>query len=338
LRIHPLVEELRVWGDKLPSSVLRAAEHRLKHFGLVSDPPISKQGRLSSVRATGKRFQPTGNTLGERVRCVRDALGIGGGYVELWEAKQGVLDTVKRRHLDLEIPAVAPLSASSACLVRSHATGRCPSCTGTGSVSVFDESLVVKSRSADPTGEGFLRHEALEVLRGMRKNSLLPFLKRMTAEGLWPAEQSFDRLGPDERNILMHGYWHRPGPGSFLKTPHSKPEEVSSWLRWDGLYRAVLNEVDRSKAGEWAKQVRATTRNNVCPVCAGTGLRDHTRAIKVGSPAPSRLPLDFLPRPSWVSLWLTRAALGVAGVTDNLGYGDGDGQNPRQRSVPLRQR
>jgi excinuclease ABC A subunit len=283
LRIHPLVEELRVWGDELPSSVLRAAEHRLKHFGLVSDPPISKQGKLSSVRATGKRFQPAGNTLGERVRCVRDALGIGGGYVELWEAKRGVLDTVKRRHLDLEIPAVAPLAASSSCLVRSHATGRCPSCAGSGTVSVFDESLVIKSRSADPTGEGFLSPEALEVLRGVRKNILLPFLKRMATEGLWPAKQSFDRLGPDERNILMHGYWHRPGPGSFLKTPHSKPEEVSSWLRWDGLYRAVLDEADRSKAGDWAKQIRSTTRGIVCPVCAGTGLRDHARAIEIGS-------------------------------------------------------
>jgi excinuclease ABC A subunit len=283
LRIHPLIEELRVWGDKLPSSVLRTAEHRLNRFGLVSDSPISKQSKLASVRATGKRFQPTGSTLAERVRCVRDALGIGGGYVELWEAKRGILDTVQRRHLDLEIPAVAPLSASSACLVRSHVTGRCPCCTGSGLVTVFDESLVIKNPSTDPTSEGFLHHEVLEILRGVRKNILLPFLKRMTIEGLWPAKQSFDHLKPDERTILMHGYWHRPGPGSFLKTWHSKPEEVSSWLRWDGLYRAVLEEIDRSKASGWVQQVRATTRSNICPVCAGTGLQDHARAIKIGS-------------------------------------------------------
>jgi excinuclease ABC A subunit len=283
LRIHPLIEELRVWGDKLPSSVLRAAEQRLKHAGLVIDSPISKQSKLSTVRATGKRFVPVGSNFAERVRCVRDALGIGGGYVELWEARQGILDTIKRRHLNLEIMVVAPLSASSACLVRSHVTGRCPCCSGSGSVLVFDESLMIEKSSADPTSEGFLRPEVFGVLRGIRKNMLLPFLKRMTIEGLWPAKQSFDRLETDERTILMHGYWHRPGPGSFLKTSHAKPEEVSSWLRWDGLYQAVLDEIDRSKASEWVKQVRATIRSNVCPVCAGTGLQEHARAIKVGS-------------------------------------------------------
>jgi len=105
----------------------------------------------------------------------------------------------------------------------------------------------------------------------------------MTIEGLWPAKQSFDGLRPDERAILLHGYWRRPGPGSFLKTSHSKPEEVSSWLRWDGLYRAILSEIDRSKASEWVKQIRATTRSNLCPICAGTGLQDQARAIKIGS-------------------------------------------------------
>jgi excinuclease ABC A subunit len=283
LRMHPLIEELRVWGGKLPSSVIRAAEHRLKHAGLVSDAPISEQTNLASVRATGKRFQPAGSTLAERIRCVRDAMGIGGGYVELWEAKRGILYTIKRRHLDLEIPAIAPLSATSACLVRSHVTGRCPCCAGNSMVKVFDESLVIKNPSTDPTSEGFLQPEAFEILRGIRKNILLPFLKRMTSEGLWPAKQSFDSLGRDERAILMHGYWRRPGPGSFLKTPHSKPEEVSSWLRWDGLYRAVLDEINRSKASDWVKRVKATTRSNLCPVCAGTGLQEHARAIKLGS-------------------------------------------------------
>jgi excinuclease ABC A subunit len=290
LRIHPLIEELRVWGDRLPVSVLRMAEQRLKHVGLASDSPISKLSNPASVRATGQRFQLAGSTFAERLRCVRDALGIGGGYVELWEAKKGLtLYTVKRRHLDLEIPAIAPLSASSACLVRSQESGRCPCCMGSGSVSVFDKSLMVKNHSADPTSEGFFHPEVLEILRGVRRNILLPFLKRMTIESLWPAKQSFDRLGPDERAILMHGYWRRPGPGSFLKTSHSKPEEVSSWLRWDGLYRAVLNEVDRSQASEWVKQIRAATHSNVCPVCAGTGLKDHARAVKIGSQSFSDL-------------------------------------------------
>lgn len=282
LRIHPLIEELRVWGDKLPSSVLRAAQKRLKHMGLETDRPIDKPSGLVAVRATGLRFQPVGETLAERTQRVRDALGIGGGYVELWKARGGILTTVQRRHLNLEVPVVAPLSPSSACLVRSHTTGRCPSCAGSSKVSVFDEALVVAHPTADPASERFLHPEALKVLRGVRRNILLPFLKRMEVEGLWPEGQSFAKLGSEERTILMHGYWHRPGPGSFLKTPNSDPEEVGSWLRWDGLFRAVLDEVDRSDAKEWVEEVRATTRNIKCPVCSGTGLQLHSRAINLG--------------------------------------------------------
>ena len=281
LRIHPLLEELRVWGDKLPLSVLRVAEQRLKHMGLESNLSLKKQNGLATVRATGLRFHPVGGTLAERKRCIRDALGIGGGYLELFEASRGIISTIRWRHLDLEIPAVAPLSPSSAFLVRSHTAGRCPGCTGVGTVTVFDESLVIAHPTAKPTDESFLHPEALNILRGVRKNILLPFLKRMAVEGLWPEGRHFAKLQPDERAILMHGYWHRPGPGSFLKTPKADPEEVGSWLRWDGLFRAVLGEMDRSTAKEWSKEIQSTTRSIKCPVCDGTGLQPHSRAIKL---------------------------------------------------------
>jgi excinuclease UvrABC ATPase subunit len=220
--------------------------------------------------------------LAERVRCIRDAIGIGGGYVELWKANRGVIDTIKRRQLALEVPAVAPHSPTSACLVRSHSSGRCPCCGGPGSVPIFDQDLVVANESADPTSEHFLHPEAFKILRGVRRSLLLPFFKRMVAEGLWPARCAFTRLKPDERTILMHGYWRRPGPGSFLKTPRADPEEVGSWLRWNGLFRAVLDEVDRSKSNEWKNQVRATTSRIECPDCSGTGLQSKSRAINLG--------------------------------------------------------
>lgn len=284
LRINPHIEELRVWGEKIPASALRAAELRLQHAGLKSDSPLSKDIKPAAVRTTGVRFRPAGNTFYERVRCVRDALGIGGGYAELWEpGRRGVLATAQVRRLDLKVPAVAPLSPSSASLVRSHATGRCPCCAGDGTVQVFDESLVISHKSADPTSERFLHPEALKVLRGVRKLDMLPFLKRMAAEGLWTEGVAFERLAPTEREILMHGYWHRPGPGSFLKTPKSDPDEVGSWLRWDGLFRAVLDAVDRSDTKDWLEQVRKTTRPVKCPVCDGTGLKSHARAIILGS-------------------------------------------------------
>jgi excinuclease ABC A subunit len=283
LRIHPLVEELRVWGEKIPSSVIRAAEHRLKHAGLKSDAPLQKEDKLAAVRATGRRFRPQDGTFDERVSSVRDALGIGGGYVELCKPGGGVLATVQTRRLDLKIPAVAPLSPNSASLVRSHAAGRCPSCAGGGGVSVFDESFVIARRTADPASESFLHPEALNVLRGVRKSVLFPFLKRMAAEGLWPEGRSFAQLGPDERTILLHGYWRRPGPGSFLKSPKADPAEVGSWLRWDGLFRVALGEADRSKARAWVDEIRATTRRVKCPVCDGTGLQPQSRAIILGS-------------------------------------------------------
>lgn len=283
LRIHPLLEELRVWGERLPSSVLRAAEKRLKHMSLESDLSINKQSGLNDVRATGPRFEPVGGTLVERTRCVREALGIGGGYVELWKAKGGVIDTIQRRHLDLDVPAIAPLSPSSAFLVRSHATGRCPGCVSEGRVMVFDEALVVAHPKVKPTDESFLHPEVLKILRGVRKSVLLPFLKRMAAEDLWPEGKSFANLGPEERTLLMHGYWHRPGPGSFLKTPKADPEEVGSWLRWDGLFRAVLAELDRSNSKEWVKEIHSTKRSIKCPICDGTGMRLHARAIKLGT-------------------------------------------------------
>lgn len=282
LRIHPLIEELRVWGEKLPASVIRDALKRLKHMGLESDLTTNRQSGLSNVRATGPRFEPAGRTLAERTRCVREALGIGGGYVELCDQKGSVVDKIQRRHLDLDIPAVAPLSPSSAFLVRSHVTGRCPCCAGEGSVIVFDESLVIGHPKAKPTDEHFLHHEAFKILRGVRKSVLLPFLKRMVTEELWPEGKSFAGLGPDERTILLQGYWHRPGPGSFLKSSKEKPEEVGSWLRWDGLFRTVLNELDRSDAKDWIKDVRASMRSIKCPVCDGTGLQRHSRAINLG--------------------------------------------------------
>lgn len=282
LRIHPLLEEMRVWEGKLPLSVLRAAQQRLKRMGLESDPPLEDPDSLADVRASGPRFDPSAGTSEERLRRVREALGIGGGYVELYEEGSGVVGSIRRRHVDLDASAVAPLSSASAFLVRSHPAGRCPCCEGEGHVTIFDEDLVVGRAAAEPGDERFLRPEALAVLRGVRRDALLPFLKRMAAEGLWPEGRSYAKLSEGERAALMHGYWHRPGPGSFLKTPKSDPEEVGSWLRWDGLYRAVLGEVDRSAAKDWVKEIRSSTRGVRCPLCEGAGLRRHARAVKLG--------------------------------------------------------
>jgi excinuclease UvrABC ATPase subunit len=57
---------------------------------------------------------------------------------------------------------------------------------------------------------------------------------------------------------------------------------VNSWLRWNGLFRAVLDEIHRSKDTDWCYQVKAKMRTIKCPVCVGTGLHLQARAINLG--------------------------------------------------------
>ena len=137
-------------------------------------------------------------------------------------------------------------------------------------------------RAADPLDEGFLSTEALGVLRGIRRNILLPFFKRMISEDLWLRGRTFSQLGLEKRALLMHGYWSRPGHGSFLKKPGAKPDDVRSWLRWNGFIRAVLDESERSRNVEWRKGLETSTRSTECPRCQGTGLQLHSRAIPLG--------------------------------------------------------
>ncbi|HEV7642801.1 MAG TPA: hypothetical protein VGO50_02560 [Pyrinomonadaceae bacterium] len=278
LLINPLIEEMRIWGFELPASVLDTVRKRLKNLGIEYDFPVKRGKGLSSIRAAGRRFLPSSDSPNEKINCIRDALAVGGGYVEL-AGESGLIATIQKRKLALEIPAVAPLSPSSACLVRSHSSGRCPCCTGEGAVPIFDEELVIANRNKTPTSEAFYTSEALGLLRGVRRNTLLPFFNRMTDENLWPAERSYSQLKPDEWAILMHGYWRRPGPGSFLKNPAAEPQEVGSWLRWNGLFRAIFDEIERSKAKEWVRRVQRSMSVVECYVCLGTGLQSHARAV-----------------------------------------------------------
>ena len=284
LQIHPLLEEIRIWGSRLPVSVERAALNRLTHLGLETARGALNHKDLLSFRATGARFQLVTETIGERLQLLRDALTVGGGYVELSNSQQCVLGTIRRRHfsLDSSIPAVAPLVANSACLSRSHPAGRCPCCKGIGSVQTIDERLLISERDVDPLEEGFLSREALGVLRGIRRNSFLPFFKRMIVEGLWMEGRPFFRLPPDDRAILLHGDWRRPGHGSFLKKSGAKPDDVRSWLRWDGLIPAVQAEFERSTNVQWRKHVEVSSKSVDCPQCHGTGLQLHSRAIRIG--------------------------------------------------------
>ncbi|HET9227360.1 MAG TPA: hypothetical protein VFR31_11885, partial [Thermoanaerobaculia bacterium] len=122
--------------------------------------------------------------------------------------------------------------------------------------------------------------EALAILRGVRRSDMLPFFRRLAEEGLWNPGKRFSQLDPEEKDLLLHGYWHRPGPGSFLKERNADPQEVSSWLRWDGLVRHLLEQLDRSRDERWAEAVRTSRRERTCFVCQGTGLAPHSRVVE----------------------------------------------------------
>ena len=208
------------------------------------------------------------------------------------------MGTIRWRHIDLDSssPAVAPLSTSSASLSRAHAVGRCPCCEGSGLVPVVDEKLFVARRTASPLDEGFLTPEALGVLKGVRRNTLLPFFKRMIAEGLWLQGRSFSRLGPEERAILMHGYWSRPSHGSFLKTSRHKPEDVSSWLRVGWLDsrdpRAIRKKQERTVAQA------AGNHDEVGAMSTMSGHWTTTAQPRVSTPDNVRCSSGFVKEPS----------------------------------------
>jgi len=264
--------------------VLRTVRERLSRMGLVSPLDASTSSELTAVRAKGHRFQLLQTTLPECLQRLRDALSIGGGYVELIDERQRILGTIRTRHVDLQstTPAVAPIRPGSPNLSRLHPAGSCPSCGGSGCVRTVDESLIVARPTTDPLDDGFLSSQALRVFRGVRRNQLLPFFKRMISEGLWPANRSFARLDSEEQSILMHGFWSRPGHGSFLKNSRAKSEDVRSWLRWDGLIQTVRREAGRSPDAAWRQHLENSEKAINCPRCLGTGLQLHTRAIRLG--------------------------------------------------------
>jgi excinuclease UvrABC ATPase subunit len=73
------------------------------------------------------------------------------------------------------------------------------------------------------------------------------------------------------RQDLLFGFWHRPGHGTFLKNVKNNPDDVASWLRWDGLFSHIWSELPRSKANDWARAVKDERHKCACPICGGSG-------------------------------------------------------------------
>jgi excinuclease UvrABC ATPase subunit len=119
-------------------------------------------------------------------------------------------------------------------------------------------------------------------MKGVRHIELNPFLRRLAKEGLWDPRSSFERLSRAMRDLILFGFWSRPGPGSFLKNPRANPSEVASWLRWDGLYRHVLAQANRSHDAEWGRRVHESADVKRCMLCGGSGLQAFAGLLKIG--------------------------------------------------------
>ncbi len=155
-------------------------------------------------------------------------------------------------------------------------------CKGKRAVTAISEKLVIGNRHVPPDSERFLTAEAHAVMKGILHNELNPFLRRLAREGLWDLKSSFERLQRSKRDLIMFGFWSRPGPGSFLKSPSANPLEVASWLRWDGLYRHVLDQADRSRDTGWAQEIQQGAYPVRCLLCGGSGLQQFASLLRVG--------------------------------------------------------
>jgi excinuclease ABC A subunit len=288
LAIQPFLTDMQIWEKELPRSVIHSVTSHLSKEGLrlvtAAGNAVAKDFDVRQVRATGDRLAPNDVSNSEAcLRALRDAFAVGSGYVELRDSRGRIRATSSNRLVNFETAVVAPMACAPMHFSRLEPMGRCPMCMGSRGVTAVSEALVIGDEDAMPDSDRFLTVKAAAVLRGIRKNDLNPFLRRLAKEGLWDLTTPYKRLDLKERELIQFGFWSRPGSGSFLKTPRSNPSEVASWLRWDGLYRHILDQADRSSDTEWARRIRESARVIRCVRCGGSGLQRFASLLNVGS-------------------------------------------------------
>jgi energy-coupling factor transporter ATP-binding protein EcfA2 len=106
LQIHPMLDAMVTWGPRVPRSVAAEAHTHLAAMGLHL--VVEREQDVRAIRATGQRFQPTTPSPGARLAAVRDAFVLGGGYVELADARGRVSAQFNARLMDLDRGLVGP--------------------------------------------------------------------------------------------------------------------------------------------------------------------------------------------------------------------------------------
>ncbi|MDX7834286.1 ATP-binding cassette domain-containing protein [Aeromonas caviae] len=276
LTICPLLQAIHTWGTQTPESVVWGLRRRLRVQGLR----WAEHDIASRVRAFGGPLTcDAASNRSARMHAVKQALLLGGGYVELVRGQE-VIATCSERAMDLDRSLVGPRAISAYDFDRHTARGQCACCLGRGHVVSYDPGLLINDETKAVEQNGFLHPEALSVLKGLHRNAMAPFFKRLVKEQLWPAERPIERLSAQERNVLLHGFWVPSGAGTFLRTHASNPKEVASWLRWDGLFAHLRENLSRGSR-PWRDSVLASRIMIRCPQCDGSGLRQHALLFKL---------------------------------------------------------
>lgn len=276
LTICPLLQTIRTWGIHIPASVVRDRRKQLKIRGLR----WIEHEAMCGVRACGGPLAcDVTSDRNTRMRAVKQALLFGGGYVELVRDRE-VIATCSERAMDLDHYLIGPRVTSAYDFDRHTVRGRCPCCQGRGEVISYDLKLLIGDENKAMEQRDFLQPDALEVLKGVHRNLLMPFFRRLIKEQQWPAERPIAQLSAQERNIFFHGFWVPSGAGVFLRNPSSDPKEVASWLRWDGLFAHVRDVLSRSSR-PWRESVLASERMVRCSLCGGSGLRQHVSLFEL---------------------------------------------------------
>ncbi|EYF08274.1 hypothetical protein [Chondromyces apiculatus] len=288
LCIQPHLKDIQRWGPRLPASTVQTTLKHLRSMGLELIPgsdtsrkrkaPGTAPAEVLDARATGDRFVPRQQGLDERRRLIADALALGGDYVELRDTRGKLLQAFGPRLVDLTRGIVGPMAPAPFHFSRHDPRGQCPMCKGTGLVMALEEALVVRNQRAAPEEDDFLHPAAAAILKGIRRSDLLPFLRHLEEEGLWTGSTPYSKLDPAARTTFLFGCWTRPGLGTFLKKGKD-PSEVGSWLTWDGLFRVLWGERERSTDARWRASLEQSRAFDACPSCEGSGLAPQARLL-----------------------------------------------------------
>lgn len=278
LIIHPLLQEIYIWGNNIPYSI---AKSRLDYFKEQGYKLFAATNN-GEIRATSKYFGcATEDTREQRQQALNKALATGAGYVEL-QHKGKCISHYATRFVDLPNGLVSPQALSAYDFLLKGERGKCPACKGRGKQAAWDLSLIFGDSRSSILDKALFCSDAMNILKSVNRNVLVPFFKMMIKEGLWPADYSYSNWTQTSLNLVLYGFWSRPGLGSFLKNAKVNPNEISSWLRWDGLYHHLQQNLERADQ-RWVKELQASRKDIDCPVCNGLGLQSYVGMLCLGN-------------------------------------------------------